>query len=350
MMKCWVRLGNGGELELPTALAWKFCYGTDTPCDSFFLRCLWERGQEKALGAACRFFAQWEGERVFTGVVDEYAVLCGKEGLLLELSGRGMAALLLDNEAMPAEYQRATRADIIANHVAPYGVQTVGGTGLPAMSAEDQRCTRADLVADHVAPYGIEAVGGAGLPPVAGFSVESGESEWSVVRRFACYYGGVVPRFDRLGRLVLDPPGGGQEVCIGDADPVTGWEYREERHGVLSQIAVRRRTARGTQWVSDPAFQAQGGMARRVITVPNTTGSAAMRYTADYQLRAARRERVRMRLTAAGGFLAWPGELVSVELRGCGANGRYRAAQTEVRCDGDGLRTTLILGEVDAMI
>ncbi len=317
MMKCWVRLGTGGELELPTALAWKFCYGTDTPCDSFFLRCLWERGQEKALGAACRFFAQWEGERVFTGVVDEYAVLCGKEGLLLELSGRGMAALLLDNEAMSAEYQR---------------------------------CTRADLVADHVAPYGIEAVGGAGLPPVAGFSVESGESEWSVVRRFACYYGGVVPRFDRLGRLVLDPPGGGQEVCIGDADPVTGWEYREERHGVLSQIAVRRRTAWGTQWVSDPAFQAQGGMARRVITVPNTTGSAAMRYTADYQLRAARRERVRMRLTAAGGFLAWPGELVSVELRGCGANGRYRAAQTEVRCDGDGLRTTLILGEVDAMI
>ncbi|MCI8808362.1 MAG: hypothetical protein HFF21_09570, partial [Oscillospiraceae bacterium] len=149
-MKCWVRLGTGGELELPTALAWKFCYGTDTPCDSFFLRCLWERGQEKALGAACRFFAQWEGERVFTGVVDEYAVLCGKEGLLLELSGRGMAALLLDNEAMSAEYQR---------------------------------CTRADLVADHVAPYGIEAVGGAGLPPVAGFSVESGESEWSVVRR-----------------------------------------------------------------------------------------------------------------------------------------------------------------------
>ncbi len=317
MMECWVELGGGGALELPTAVSWKFCYGTDTPCDSFFVRCLWERGQEKALSAACRFYAQWDRERVFTGVVDEYAVICGKDGLYLELSGRGMAALLLDNESMPAEYQRATRADIVA---------------------------------DHVTPYGVEAVGGGGLPAVAGFTVTSGESEWSVVRRFACYYGGVVPRFDRMGRLVLDPPADGEEARVRDADGVTGWEYRDERHGVLSQVAVRRRTYQGTQWVADREFLAQGGRARKIITVPNTTGSAAMRYTADYQLRAARRERVRMRITVAGAFLAWPGQLVSVELRDCGANGRYRAAQTEVSCGSEGLTTTLVLGEMDAMI
>ena len=317
MIQCWVRLGAGQMWKLPTAVSWKFCYGTDTPCDSFSLRCLWERGQEKILSGACRFYAEWEGERVFTGVVDEFAVLCGKDGLYLELAGRGMAALLLDNEAMPAEYQRATRADIIAN---------------------------------HVAPYGVEAVGGGWLSPVAGFLVSSGESEWSVVRRFACYYGGVVPRFDRQGRLVLDPHGDKTVVKIGDKDKVTGWEYRVERPGVLSQVAVRRRTTWGTQWVSDPAFIAQGGCARRVITVPNTTGTTAMRYTADYQLRAARRERVRMRLTAAGGFLAWPGDLVDVALEDFGANGRYRVAQTEVSCGSGGLATTLVLGEADSMI
>ena len=185
---------------------------------------------------------------------------------------------------------------------------------------------------------------------MAEFLVSSGESEWSVVRRFACYYGGVVPRFDRMGRLVLNPHSNTKVARIGDRDKVTGWEYREERHGVLSQVAVRRRTTWGTQWVSDPAFLAQGGCARKIVTVPNTTGTAAMRYTADYQLRAARRERVRMRLTLAGVFLAWPGELVSVELRGFGANGRYRAAQTEVSCSGEGLTTTLVLGEADAMI
>ena len=102
--------------------------------------------------------------------------------------------------------------------------------------------------------------------------------------------------------------------------------------------------------MSDSAFLAEGGRARKVITVPNTTGTAAMRYTADYQLRAARRERVRMRITVAGAFLAWPGQLVSVELKDCGANGRYRAAQSEVSCGSGGLTTTLVLGEVDAMI
>ena len=132
MIKCWVGLGGGGELALPTAVSWKFCYGTGTPCDSFFMRCLWKRGQERML--SCRFFAQWEGERVFTGVVDEFAVICGRDGLYLELSGRGMAALLLDNEAMPAEYQRCTRADIVAGHVAPYGLEAAGGEGLPAVS------------------------------------------------------------------------------------------------------------------------------------------------------------------------------------------------------------------------
>ena len=317
MIQCWARLGDGQVWQLPTALGWEFRYGTDTPCDSFSLRCLWDKGQEKVLSGACRFWAEWDGERVFTGVVDEFAVICGKDGLFLELEGRGMAALLLDNEAMHAECQPCSRADLIANHVAPYGIETVGG-GL--------------------------------LPAVAGFTVGSGESEWSVVRQFACYYGGVVPRFDTQGRLVLDPHGDKTALRIGDRDKITAWEYREERHGVLSQVAVRRRTTYGTQWVSDQDFIAQGGCARRVITVPNTTGTTAMRYTADYQLRAARRERVRMRLTIAGGFLAWPGDLAEVELGGFGANGRYRVAQVKVSCGEAGLSTTLALGETDAMI
>lgn len=317
MIECWVTCGDGRVLNLPTAVSWQFNYGTDTPCDSFYLKCLWEKGQEKELSSACRFCADWEGERVFTGVVDEFAILCGKDGLYLELSGRGMAALLLDNESLPAEYQWATRADIVA---------------------------------DHVTPYGVETVGGGQLPTVKGFTVATGESEWKVVREYACYYGGVVPRFDRWGRLVLDEHADGETLLITDSTPVTGWEYREDRHGVLSEVGVRRRSYPDTQWVSDEAFQAEGGRARRIITVPNTTGTAAMRYTADYQLRAARRERVRLTITAAGAFLAWPGQLVTVSLSGFGGNGQYRVAQAETACGRDGLSTTLMLGMPDSMI
>ncbi|HIT32675.1 MAG TPA: hypothetical protein IAC25_07575 [Candidatus Enterenecus stercoripullorum] len=318
MITCWVILGDGSVVTLPQAVRWEFCYGTGVPCDSFFVRCLWETGKERVLSKACRFCASWEGERVFTGVVDEFSCVCGQEGLYLEVSGRGMAALLLDNEAMPAQYQMATRSDIVADHVAPYGIETVGGWSLPAVSE---------------------------------FTVTSGVSEWSVVQEFACYHGGVVPRFDRLGRLVLNGHDDGQGTLrIGEGTAVSGWEYREERHGVLSQVAVRRRSSWDTQWVSDPAFLAEGGNARRVVTVPNATGSAAMRYSGDYQLRASRSGRVRLTMTVAGAFLAWPGQLVQVALPDFGANGLYRVAQAEAACGQEGLTTTLVLGEPDSMI
>lgn len=316
-MVCRVTTGDGAAITLPTAVKWSFNYGTGTPCDSFSLTCLWEMGQETELMGACRFYADYEGERVFTGVVDEYACTFDSKGGRLELAGRGMAALLLDNEALPVEYQSATRADIVAGHVTPYGIETVGGSA---------------------------------LKPVSALVVGSGVSEWSVVQEYLCYYNGLVPRFDRLGRLVMDPPDDTVALVVDDTTPVSALEYRQDRYGALSQVVVRRRTSEISQTVTDDAFIAQGGRARRVVTVPNTTGTAAMRYTGDYQLRASHSGRVRCSLTAAGGFLAQPGQLVKVARSGFGANGLYRVAQVQVCCDADGLYTRLELGETDSMI
>lgn len=315
-MKCWVELGDGRQLNLPAVTRWKFSYGTGLPCDSFEVRCLWEGDVPTVLSRAALFYASWQGERIFTGVVDEFSCVCGEDGLYLELSGRSMAARLLDNEAMPVQYRRAACADIVAR---------------------------------HVTPYGVEVVGGGDLPVVPGFSVDSGVSEWSVVWDYACWHGGIVPRFDRMGRLVLDGHRDDKVLEIGDSAPVTGWEYRDQRHGVLSSVAVRRRTDWGVQWVVDREFSAQGGSARRVITVPNETGAKAMRYSADYQLRASRSERVQLTVALAGAFLAWPGQLVDVKRSGLGG-GRYRVAQAEVECSEAGLSTVLTLGLPDAMI
>lgn len=313
-MECCVTTGEGSTIQLPTVTEWTFRYGMGTPCDSFEITCLWEMGQELALEGASRFYAHHEGERVFTGVVDEYACAADSRGGRLELSGRGMAALLLDNEAMPAEYQLATRADIASDHVTPYGIETVGGAGLEAVRA---------------------------------FTVVSGSSEWSVVREFMRYYNGVEPRFDRLGRLMMDPPEESGGAVVDDATPVSALEYRRDRYGVLSQVVVRRRTAGGSQSVTNESFTAQGGRARRVVSVPNTTGTAAMRYTGEYQLRASESGLARCTLTAAGGFLAWPGQLVQVKRTGFGANGVYRAARVQVCCDENGLYTRMELGQRD---
>lgn len=315
-MECWAAEKDGREIRLPSVLKWTFNYGTGTPCDSFSLVCLWEMGQELELADACRFYAVEDGTRVFTGVVDEYACVFDSEGGRLEISGRGMAALLLDNEALPVEYQKATRDDIVAG---------------------------------HVAPYGIEAVGGDGLAAVERLAVDCGVSEWRVVEEFMRCYNGVTPRFDRLGRLVMDPPEDEAALVVDGTSPVSAMEYRRDRYGVLSHVVVRRRSAGDGQEVTDSAFIAQGGQARRVVTVPNATGTAAMRFTGDYQLRASRSGMVRCAFTIAGGFLVQPGQLVKVDRPGFGGNGVYRAAQVQVRGGGEGVYTRLELGEREAM-
>ena len=75
-----------------------------------------------------------------------------------------------------------------------------------------------------------------------------------------------------------------------------------------------------------------------------------MRWTADYQLKASRRERVRLTVTIPGAFSAWPGDLVEVRRGAFGANGTYRVARSEVSCTDDGVTTALVLGEPDSMI
>lgn len=84
------------------------------------------------LTEAVSFTAEENGERLFTGVVDECERGWDTAGGTLTVAGRGMAARLLDNEALGADYQVATVEDILRDHVAPYGIEIVRGGGAAA--------------------------------------------------------------------------------------------------------------------------------------------------------------------------------------------------------------------------
>ena len=169
-MRAFVTDVQGTVWELPPARKWEMEYGIGTPCDSFFLTVPWKNTMETKGKDWVSFHAEHEGERVFTGVVDECEVSLSDRGCVLELSGRGMAALLLDNEALGQDYQLATLEDILRNHVTPYGI----------------------VAADRPA-----------LPCVPRFRVDVGSSEWTVLEKFLRAAGGGQPRFDALGRLIL---------------------------------------------------------------------------------------------------------------------------------------------------
>ena len=119
---------------LPKLLAWRLEYTAGVPCDSFWVRCAWDVDNTARPEDWVRFEAEYEGERVFTGVVDECEVSITAQGRVLEVSGRGMAALLLDNEALGQDYQIATQKDIVRDHVRPYGISVASGRFLSFLS------------------------------------------------------------------------------------------------------------------------------------------------------------------------------------------------------------------------
>ena len=253
----------------------------------------------------------------FTGVVDECETVRTSEGSYFEVSGRGMAARLLDNEALSQDYEIATLADILRDHVTPYGV-TVGAQD--AMGAVSQ------------------------------FSVAAGSSEWSVLYDFARYYNGIYPRFDQLGQLILTPWSNEARVVLDSTVPVTRLVCRDRRYGVLSQVVVRDRYQDRTETVNNASFQALGGRRRQVVTMPGKSQYQAMRYSGQFQLEQSAAEQLRVEVEVPKLFFAKPGDLVQLAQPDWARNGQYRVAQAQVGQDERGAWTVLELAPPDMVL
>ena len=316
-MTGYVTTAQGERWQLPQLMEWELEYTAGTPCDSFWLRCPFGGSNGADVRQWSRFDAWEGGEQVFTGVVDECRESLTRAGRMLELSGRGLAALLLDNEALPQDYGTATLADILRDHVTPYGIRTAGAVS---------------------------------LPPVSPFSVSAGSSEWTVLHEFARYYGGVAPRFDRAGRLVLSGWQDGQELLLGDGTPVTELVCVDKRYGVLSDVWVRDRYQNRVERVENSGFKARGGCARRVMTMPGRSSWQAMRYTGQFQLDCSAAELLVVEAEIPALFYAWPGDLVRLERSGWDRNGLYRVVQSRVRLNENGGSTRLELADPERSV
>lgn len=230
---------DGRTYPLPTPLAWRLEYGVGDPCDSFWVKTLWTEGEEAILADLTRLQVTQGGETLFMGVVDECETCWGPEGCTATFSGRGMQALLLDNQAEAADFGLATWEAILARYVSPYGITLDRGVSLPA---------------------------------AAGFSVASGSSCWKVVYDFARYHGGVTPRFTRAGKLALHPWEDGAPLVLDGGAPVTRVVRRDQRYGVLSQVTVKDVSGWTRQTVVNETFRARGGQCSRVLLLPPEDG------------------------------------------------------------------------------
>lgn len=282
---------------LPRLLEWTVVHTGSVPCDSFSVTFLYEKDMLPVLEKAAGFAAWENGELMLRAIVDEYTVALGAEGLTATVSGRGYAARLLDNESRPVTYQQATLAEIIRQHVTPYGVYSGKTAALRANSV---------------------------------YTVAAGTSQWRAVENFCRTYGGFSPRFSREGLLLAAPEAtGGRRLRLGDGDPLLSCVLREDHYGVLTEALVIDKKRNVSYSVKNSELIGKGGQCRRVIYTPGQSTWSAMRYTGEYQIQRSREEEWRLEAVLPGSFPAFPGDDVDVELTRLGLQGTFRVTEVE---------------------
>ena len=301
--------------DLPALLSWTVVHTGGVPCDSYTVKFLYDREMAPVLRLAAGFMGIENGKIVARGIVDEYTVELGSEGVLATITGRGAAARLLDNESRPVTYEAATLAEIVRCHAEPYGI-----------------------VCREVADIRATSV----------YTVPAGVSQWKVLADFCETYGGFLPRFAVNGALLATPEkDSGKRFIIDETSPVLECVLREDHYGVLTEALVIDKKRNVSYSVKNQDMIDKGGQCRRVIYTPGQSTWAAMRYTGDYQIRKSREEEKIVTVTLPGSFPAFPGEQVSLNLERMGLSGTFRIAEVEntfsVR---SGATATLTLKEV----
>lgn len=164
---------------------------------------------------------------LFVGVVDEEEHICGAKGITLRVSARSMAAHLLDNEAMPCEYDHPSLSLIYERYVKPYGIAP--GDDADAVFFGEQ-------------------------------SITKGTSCWKALKSFCIACFSSVPRISSVG--VLYPKGMRHDKCtvFGEKGiPFTALRVLRKRCEEISCVRVKA-TNVGTYSLSidNPSAQERG--------------------------------------------------------------------------------------------
>ena len=306
-----VTLCSGGTVALPELLSWDIEHGFCSPCDSFEVSFLYSPEMFEPLEKAVRFKAEHSGKTVFYGVVDEFELSADASGCAAVLRGRGLQALLLDNEAESAQFTGAGADLILERYAAAFGL-----TDFDASGAETARSS---------------------------LSVSPGDSCWSVIDAFARFGAGLRPRFSPEGRLVLDGERGGRDLEINARTAVSSQSFVQDRYGVISAAVVKNRVLGSEAVVENEAFLALGGMCRRIVNVPRKTAWDAMRHTGTYRIRRSAENFRSCTLTLPELFAAFPGDRAELKNTPLGVDGRFLVTSSRCWADGSGAGTVLRL-------
>ncbi len=300
---------DGKSYRLPILLSWTLTYTAGVPCDSMTACCPYDDSMADVLPAATRFTASQDGEIMLRGVIDAYELSLSGQGLLVTLEGRGMAALLMDNESEALTYGTATLGDILGNHVSPYGISCETESSLSG----------------------------------ANYAVVSGSSQWKALRGFTHRYGGFDPYFTRDGRLVIKPLWGSGRTLRADKNtPLRSLRRREQRYGVISEMLIQDKVQGISHRVINEEFTQKGGCRRHVLYMPRSTADER-RYTGEYQIAQSALDQLEITLEVPLPFAAFPGDRLYLALEQLGPGDTYDVVESRCCLDESGERTEIVL-------
>lgn len=108
----------GNRIKLPTPISMEISMAYDTPAHSLALTVpyLFPMGEFTDISVAV------DGATIFSGIVDEQTTQYSN-GYTVRINARSYSALLIDNEAIPANYHTPSLADIFSKHAQAYGIK-----------------------------------------------------------------------------------------------------------------------------------------------------------------------------------------------------------------------------------
>ena len=271
-----------------------------TPVDSFEAKMLWSVGAADAARSCERVRIYADGKQVFTGVADEVSVQLGAHGRVLEVAGRGMAAVMMRVEQSGREFAVAGWADIKKRLVDECGI---------AAEAE------------------VEA-----LSSLRRFVITSGVSSWKALCDWAGAAGMMAPGFSAEGVLLLRRKGSGL-LKLDAASAIFSAERRTVSDGAVSEVLIRERATGRQTVVKSEELKALGVKGRAVIAA--SRGALESKIPeARWMLERSRRGYDRFSAEVAGGFACEPGDAVECSVDGLPERGRADSVRTIFGEDG----------------
>jgi prophage tail gpP-like protein len=299
----------GTAYRLPVLLSWRVTHDADGAADEFWVQCLYDADMGSLMQSITRVRLTENDETEFIGVVDECVMEVDEAGAYLTISGRGLGAVLIDNESDSKEYTLCTTEDILREHVRPWGITDIecGKTGR-----------------------------------ITGFSVSKGMSEWEILTEFLLWACGEKPRFSKEGKILICADKGSY-IKLGWSSGLVSVKWDEKRYGVISEVTVKGNTSGASSTVYNSEFINRGGLCRRIIYVPNSTGYDAMRYTGEYQIDKSQEKASLVTVEVIEPLFAFAGDRVNLELTNLGLSGEYYVTESVSWADGTSCGTRLTM-------